>query len=67
MEKDVQQLENHGNFHALLKFRVDSWDTILGQHLVVGAQNATYTSSVIQNQIIEVLGDQVCQKRSLTR
>lgn len=24
MEKDVQQLENHGNFHALLKFRVQS-------------------------------------------
>ena len=31
--KDVQS-ENHGNFHALLKFRVEAGDMILGQHLL---------------------------------
>ena len=55
-------MENHGNFRALLDFRVDAGDTLLGQHLTAAARNATYTSSVIQNQVIDVLADQVRQK-----
>ena len=62
IERDLTQSENHGNFHALLKFRVEAGDTILGQHLATGSRNATYTSSGIQNEIIEVLGSQICQK-----
>ena len=41
--------ENHGNFWALLKFRVESGDTVLGDHLASSSRNATYTSSNIQN------------------
>ena len=60
IEKDLADVDNHGNFRALLHFRVDA--TLLGQHLTAAARNATYTSSVIQNQVINVLADQVRQK-----
>ena len=43
------------NFRALLNFRVDAGDTVLGEHLKAAAKNVTYTSPVIQNQIIDVL------------
>ena len=62
IERDLSGSENHGNFLALLKFRVDAGDTVLGEHLASSARNATYTSPVIQNQIIDVLSDQVRQK-----
>ena len=62
VERDLLQMENHGNFRALLDFRVDAGDTILGEHLATAPRNATYTSSVIQNQVIDVVADQVRQK-----
>ena len=46
-------------FGALLKFRVEARETILGEHFATTAQNPTYTSSVIQNEMIGVLGDQI--------
>ena len=49
IERDLSGSENHGNFLALLKFRVDAGDTVLGEHLATSARNATYTSPVIQN------------------
>ena len=51
--------EKHGNFVALLNFRVEAGDTVLGEHLSSAAQNATYVSNTIQNQIVRVLADQV--------
>ena len=62
IERDLMGTENHGNFLALLAFRVDAGDTVLGEHLSSGAINAMYTSSIIQNQIIDILADQVRQK-----
>ena len=62
IERDPSDTENHGNFQALLNFRVDAGDTVLGEHLATASRNATYTSSVIQNQVIDVLADQVRQK-----
>ena len=62
VERDLLQMENHGNFRALLDFRVDAGDMILGEHLATAPRNATYTSSVIQNQVIDVVADQVRQK-----
>ncbi len=56
---------NHGNFRALLDFRVSAGDTTLGEHLEKAgrnATNATYTSPDIQNQIISILGDQIGEK-----
>ena len=41
---------------------MDAGDTLLDQHLTTSVRNATYTSSVIQNQIIDVLSNHVRQK-----
>lgn len=44
---------NCGNFKEILKFRVDSGDYLLENHLRTSHSNATYISNVIQNEIIE--------------
>ena len=51
---------SHGNFCALLNFRISAGDTTLRDHLQSAARNATYTSSDIQNQLISILGDHIC-------
>ena len=60
--KDNEGTRNHGNFLALLNFRVQAGDTVLEEHLSKADRNATYTSGNIQNQIIDVLADQVREK-----
>jgi hypothetical protein len=54
--------ENHGNFLALLQFRVSSGDTLLRDHLATAPRNATYISPDIQNQVIQILGDHIFNK-----
>ena len=56
---EADTLGNHGNFCALLEFRIDAGDTILQEHLKASHKNATYTSSVIQNQIIDVISNHI--------
>ena len=41
--KHLQQPGNHGNFHALLSFRIESGDKILQNHLDKAPLNARYT------------------------
>ena len=48
---------NHGNFLALLKFRIQAGDTLLQDHLLKSAGNALYTSKTIQNELIGICGD----------
>eukprot|EP00731_Ephydatia_muelleri_P012055 Em0006g949a len=48
---------NHGNFLALLKFRIQAGDTMLQDHLLNSAGNALYTSKTIQNELITICGD----------
>ena len=62
LERDIEGTGNHGNFLALLYFRVEAGDTVLEEHLSKADRNATYTSGNIQNQIIDVLVDQVREK-----
>ena len=62
LENDTLSTENHGNFWALLNFIIDSGDTVIGEHLATASCNAMYTSSVIQNQLVDVLSDQIRQK-----
>lgn len=50
---------NHGNFWALMNFRVSAGDTHLRDHLQRAARNATYTSPDTQNQLINILGDHI--------
>lgn len=49
IERDMAGMNNHGNFVALLNFRIEAGDTVLQEHLSTAAQNATYTSNTIQN------------------
>ena len=53
---------SHGNFWALLEFRVAAGDSVLRDHLAKAPRNAMYTSPDIQSQIIDILGDYVRQK-----
>ena len=62
LEKDNLFPENHGNFWALLNFRIDAGDKVLSEHLATAPRNATYTSSTIQNQLIQIIGNQIRDK-----
>ena len=53
---------NPGNFKALLKFRVDSGDHILKEHLEKAPKNAKYTSKTIQNELINVTGEWISKQ-----
>ena len=53
---------NHGNFYALLKFRILSGDVILKEHLKTASKNALYTSKTVQNDMIAVCGDIIRNK-----
>ena len=57
---------NHGNFQALLRFRVYAGDQVLKEHIETASLNATYTGKEIQNQIISVCGDTI-QNRILVK
>ena len=61
---DVEHTPNaqHSNFWALLQFRVAAGDTVLRDHLAQSSRNATYTSSHIQNQILDIMGSTVVQQ-----
>lgn len=48
---------NHGNFRALLEFRIDAGDSDLAHHLATAPRNAKYTSATIQNKLINIIGD----------
>ena len=52
----------HGNFWALLQFRIAAGDIVLRDHLALCSRNATYTSYRILNQILDILGNTVVQK-----
>ena len=45
LERDDSGSDNHGNFLALLNFRIEAGDTVLGEHLSTAARNATYISN----------------------
>ena len=55
-DSSFAESSNHGNFKALLSFRVDSGDDVLKEHLFSAPRNATYTSNTIQNQLISTIG-----------
>lgn len=53
------KMTNEGNFREILKFRVDAGDTDLADHLKNTAANATYISKTVQNEIIEICGEEI--------
>ena len=60
--REGSSTRNPDNFKALLKFRVDSGDKLLQDHLETGPRNATYASKTIQNEIISVIGEAIQAK-----
>ena len=55
-ENAEENVNNDGNFRALLRFRIDSGDECLKEHLIDAPKNATYCSPQIQNDIIDAIG-----------
>jgi len=58
---------NNGNFCALLRFRVDLGDNTLNDHLsrieaMSSNRSTSYTSSKIQNELIEICGKVILNK-----
>ena len=49
---------NEGNFVELVRFRAET-DHVLAQHLAHSPQNARYTSKTIQNELVQVIGDNI--------
>ena len=47
------------NFISIVKQRIDAGDQILQSHLESGSRNSTYTSSSIQNEIIELIHEHI--------
>ncbi|XP_050064205.1 zinc finger MYM-type protein 1-like [Aphis gossypii] len=54
--------ENDGNFRPLLRYRINGGDQKFLQRLQNCPRNATYTSSGIQNQIIDIIGSIIIKK-----
>lgn len=59
---ELDPLSNHGNFLALLQFRVLAGDKVLEEHLQRALGNALYTSKTIQNEMINICGNLIRQK-----
>lgn len=52
--------KNDGNFRSLLRFRMDSGDEILKQH--IEKTKNVWTSPLIQNDLIKICGDIILEK-----
>ena len=50
---------NEGNLVELVQFRAET-DPVLAQHLAKSPRNARYTSKTIQNELVEVIGECIC-------
>ena len=59
---DSDPLANHGNFMALLQFRIQAGDMVLSEHLQTAGGNAVYISKLIQNEIIEICQNLITQQ-----
>lgn len=59
MNESDSLVANEGNFRALLRFRIESGDTILENHLKMSGKNATYISKTSANELIQCCGKEV--------
>lgn len=55
---DTLTVSNKGNFLAILQLMASN-DSLLQTHLNSCPRNASYTSKTIQNEIIDIIGDQI--------
>lgn len=54
-DSTADQLSNKGNFHALLRLRVDAGDQDLQTHLETCNRNSTYVSKTSQNDLLDCI------------
>lgn len=54
-------VQNDGNFRALLRFRIDSGDVQLEDHLKSAGANATYISKTTANCLIKCCSDEILE------
>ncbi|KAJ8894955.1 hypothetical protein PR048_000262 [Dryococelus australis] len=61
-------MDDDGNFRSLLRYRTNSCNNLSRERLLTSDANAMYTSSVIQNEMINIFGglmqEKICQKVS---
>ena len=50
--------DNRGNFIELVRFRAES-DEVLRHHLQSAPRNAIYTSKIIQNELVHIIGSRI--------
>ncbi len=50
---------NQGNFMAILHYSIHCGNTVLAAHFNQASKNAIYSSKTIQNEIIEIIGDNI--------
>lgn len=53
---------NSGNFQDLLKLRMEAGDTVLTKHFETCSSNSKYTSHRIQNELISICGNIICNE-----
>lgn len=58
----IDDIISHGNFLALLRFRVQAGDKVLEEHIETAGRNARYTSKTVQNEMMEISGNIVRRK-----
>ena len=52
---------NEGTFVELVRFWAET-DPILAQHMANSPRNVRYTSKTIQNELVEVIGNSICNE-----
>lgn len=62
LQFDTEPKQNDGNFRALLRFKVNSGDEVLRNHLEKSSLKAKYTSPLIQNEIIKIIGSLITKQ-----
>lgn len=65
-EQNSVVANQEGNFRALPRFRIESGDSTLRQHLEKANSNATYISKTVQNELIDTCKDYI-QENILAR
>lgn len=61
-DENMEDKSHEGNFRQLLKFRIDAGDEVLKEHLKSCANNASYISPRIQNEIIHACNEIILKK-----
>jgi len=59
---ECECIVNHdGNFRALLRYRIDSGDKVLENHIKTAGNNATYISKTSTNELIQCCGNEILE------